>query len=238
VRRLRADLADFGDDLEIIVVDDGGGDVREADIASAGGRLIVLERNQGKGAAVRAGVRAAHGRCRVFTDVDVPYGTECIRAVEYYVGRRGFHVVIGDRSLPDSRYVEDLPLLRRLSSQAFTFVIGRVITGGFFDTQCGPKGFRADVAERLFATATVDRFAFDVEVVYLALKYKLDVKRVVVRLERNEESSVRVWRDAPRMMLDVGRILLNQYRGRYRASALHDIVSGDARDDRVEYVSD
>jgi len=94
------------------------------------------------------------------------------------------------------------------------------------------------VAERLFAAATVDRFAFDVEVVYLALKYKLDVKRVVVRLERNEESSVRVWRDAPRMMLDVGRILLNQYRGRYRASALHDIVSGDARDDRVEYVSD
>lgn len=235
VCRLRADLADFGDELEVIVVDDGGGDVAAADVEAAGARLIALPHNLGKGAAVRAGMLASRGQTRVFTDVDVPYGTDPIRAAEYHVRVRGFHVAIGDRTLPESLYIEAQSPLRKLSSGLFTFLIGRVVTGGFFDTQCGLKGFRADVAEHLFRAATVDRFAFDVEVVYLALKYKLDVKRVPVRLERNDESSVRVWRDAPRMLYDVVRVIANQYGGRYRDCGLLELVARDDRSARDRY---
>jgi dolichyl-phosphate beta-glucosyltransferase len=101
------------------------------------------------------------------------------------------------------------------------------VTGGFFDTQCGLKGFRGDVAEHLFAAARLNRFAFDVELLYLALVHRLDIKRIPVRLRRNATSSVRLVRDSSRMLLDVLRIKGYQLRGDYRCRALEEIVLAD-----------
>jgi hypothetical protein len=100
------------------------------------------------------------------------------------------------------------------------------VTGGFFDTQCGLKGLRGDVADALFPILRVDRFAFDVELVYVALKHRLDIKRIPVRLVHNETSSVRLLRDATRGAVDVFRIKASQLGGRYDAPALDDIVRG------------
>jgi dolichyl-phosphate beta-glucosyltransferase len=179
----------------------------------------------------------AKGLVRVFTDVDVPFGTDGIRAAEHYIRTRGFHLVVGDRTLPDSEYLEATSPVRRLASRIFTVFVGRLVTGGFFDTQCGLKGFRGDVAERLFNVSRVDRFAFDVELIYLALKHKLDIKRIAVRLERNEESSVRVMRDAPRMLIDVTRVLWHQYRGGYVEASLLQLAAADERREREFYLT-
>ena len=70
------------------------------------------------------------------------------------------------------------------------------MTGGIYDTQCGFKVFRGDVAAEVFRLARVDGFAIDVELIYLLLKYRLDLKRIPVVLERNAPSSVRVVRDS------------------------------------------
>ena len=93
---------------EIIVVDDGIGDcetVIGSMTAGPGGtiRVITLPVNRGKGAAVAAGMRAATGAVRVFTDIDLPYGTTPIMLIETLVRTRGFHMVIGDRTFPQSR---------------------------------------------------------------------------------------------------------------------------------------
>jgi dolichyl-phosphate beta-glucosyltransferase len=174
-------------------------------------------------------MREARGDVRVYTDVDLPFGSECIRLMEHFIAERGFHVVIGDRTLEASRYSQQVTLLRRLASAVFTTLVGRVITGGFFDTQCGVKGFRSDVAERLFLLSRIDRFAFDVELVYMSLKHRLDIKRLAVELERNETSSVRVVRDSLRMLVDVARIVVNQYRGRYRDDYLLALITHETR---------
>lgn len=228
VLKLRQDLADYRDELEVIVVDDGSNDVDGAALIADGGQLVSLPFNRGKGAAVRAGMQAASGHVRVFTDVDLPFGTDCIRVLEHYIVERGFHVVIGDRHLPGSRYTQELSPLRRMASLAFTALVGRLITGGYFDTQCGLKAFRADVAERLFALSRVDRFAFDVELVYISLKHRLDIKRMAVVLERNDTSSVRVFRDSTRMLMDVARILRHQFQGHYRDDALTQLTLDEA----------
>jgi hypothetical protein len=215
---------------EIIVVDDGGGDCEPMlrDLPTGPGgqvQVIVLPENRGKGGAVAAGMKAASGHVRVFTDVDVPYGTTPIMLVESLIRLRGFHMVIGDRTFPQSRYETALSPGRRMASACFSKLTATLVTGGFFDTQCGLKGFRGDVAEALFGLQQVERFAFDVELIYLALTYGLEIKRIPVMLESNTTSSVRLGRDSIQTFADLARIKLNQLRGEYESTVLRGLVS-------------
>jgi dolichyl-phosphate beta-glucosyltransferase len=210
---------------EVIVVDDGGGDFPEgwrADDPSV--RLIRLDRNRGKGAAVIAGMRAATGKARVYVDVDLPYDPELILVISRYLTTGGFHVVAGDRTLPSAAYHMEIGFSRRIISRVSAAVIGTFVTGGFFDTQCGIKGIRGDVADHLFQLLRISRFAFDVELIYLSLSHRLDIKRIPVRLRRNETSTVRPVRDSLRAFVDLARIKLNQMRGRYACPALEQLV--------------
>ncbi len=225
--RLAVFLAAAFESSEVVVVDDGGGDF-DASWPEAGPlRLIRLPANRGKGAAVRAGMLASRGRVRVFTDVDLPYDLELIADSAHFIRDRGFHLAVGDRTLPGSSYALEVGWRRRLASAVFSQLVGTFLTGGFFDTQCGFKAFRADVAQALFGLARIDRFAFDVELLYLALLYRADIKRVPVQLRNNETSAVRLLRDSLRMLVDVGRIRLLAWRGAYRCPALATIVAED-----------
>jgi dolichyl-phosphate beta-glucosyltransferase len=230
VYRLDAFFREIGLSAEIIVVDDGGGDFpSEPWDSGVNARLLLLPRNRGKGAAVAAGMRSARGSVRVFTDVDLPYDLELIPVIVAYIRDHGFHVVVGDRTLPDSLYLTDLSVQRRLASGVFSQFVGRLVTGGFFDTQCGLKGMRGDIADELFKLQRLERFSFDVELVYLALKHKLDIKRIPVQLRNNETSTVRLLRDASQAVVDVFRIKWYQLRGKYASPALENAVRTDYR---------
>lgn len=230
VMRLTHALAERIPSYEIIVVDDGVGDcepiLRDLPIGRGGQvTVITLAENRGKGGAVAAGMKAASGQVRVFTDVDIPYGTTPIMLVESLVRTRGFHMVIGDRTFPQSRYETELSFGRRMASGVFSKITATLVTGGFFDTQCGLKGFRGDIAEALFGLQTVERFAFDVELIYLALTYGLEIKRIPVMLESNTTSSVRLGRDSLQTLVDVSRIKIHQMRGDYESPALRGLVA-------------
>jgi glycosyltransferase involved in cell wall biosynthesis len=230
-RRSVAHLVDCLDRMfmgwELIVVDDGGKDFTGGEWTHPSVTLLRHDRNLGKGAAVRTGMLAASGDVRIFTDADLPFGTGLFSVMREYILHHGFHMVIGDRQLAGSSYRQEIGLTRKMASSVFTTLVGRVVTGGYFDTQCGLKAVRGDVADALFPLLRLNRFAFDVELVYVALKHQLDIKRVPVRLLHNETSSVRLARDAPQGMADVVRIKLNHMRGAYHSQALHDIVHHD-----------
>ena len=227
VERLGRELSPSDQSWEVIVVDDGGGDVDEARLRSLQPRvrLIRFPKNRGKGAAVRAGMLAAEGDVRVYTDIDIPYGVRAISDVAHYILARGFHVVVGDRTLKGSSYSLPTSIGRRTVSNVSSALIGRLVTGGFFDTQCGLKGFRGDIAQELFQLVRIDRFAFDVEVLYVCLKHRLDIKRMPVRLENNSGSSVRLIRDTTRSAVDILRLKVYQTLGLYANPVLEDIVS-------------
>lgn len=221
-------LAEQYDTWEVIVVDDGGGGFAQDDWSDDHRvQLLRLPRNLGKGAAVRVGMLAARGRTRIFTDVDLPFGTALFPTIDRYLQDRGFHVVIGDRTLPGSEYRQRIPPARRAASAVFTAFVGTLVTGGFFDTQCGLKGVRGDVADALFPLLRIDRFAFDVELVYVALKHRLDIKRLPVRLEQNDSSSVRLLRDSAQGVVDVFRIKGHQLAGHYASRDIEAIAARD-----------
>ena len=213
---------------EVIVVDDGSTDAT-AEHVPTDGRVQVIRsrRNRGKGAAVRTGILHAGGSVRVFTDAELPYGCEPIASAIFYICERGFHAVVGDRTLPGSSYQHERPL-RRAVSEVASFTFRTLVTGGIYDTQCGFKAFRGDVAEELFHLCRVDGFAADVELLYLLLKYRLDIKRIPVRLRYNAGSSVHVIRDSARAALDIGRMRFNWGRGAYRSERLAEILAADS----------
>jgi glycosyltransferase involved in cell wall biosynthesis len=76
VRRQLAVITENGG-LEVIVVDDGSADATtDAAEATGADRVVTLPENQGKGAAVRAGMKAATGSTRAFLDADLAYSPD------------------------------------------------------------------------------------------------------------------------------------------------------------------
>ena len=89
---------------------------------------------------------------------------------------------------------------------------------GVPDTQCGLKGFRGDVIRPLFETLHIDRFGFDVELLYAARLRGIAITRIPVKMQHREESKVHVVRDSARMLADLARIRIRGARGGYESA--------------------
>jgi len=233
VLRLRDFFDRAGLDGEIVVVDDGSTD-GTADSVTTDERIRVVRLpHGGKGAALRAGMAATAGAICGFTDADLPYGTESLPLAIACIRDRRYHAVIGDRTLPGSAYA-GTGLLRTAVSEFASFSFRTMVTGGIYDTQCGFKLFRGDIGREVFRLSRIKGFAIDVELIYLLLKYRLDIKRIPVRLERNAPSSVRVVRDSAAAFRDIATIRLNWATGRYRAPLLVSLLQDELERDVEE----
>ncbi len=196
---------------ELIVVDDGSRDdtveivgrqiegVREA-------KLIAYQPNRGKGFAVRAGIMAATGQWIVFLDADLSTPPEEIENAMRYL-RDGYDMVIGSRALPESQIERRPPLFRRLATAIFD-LMKHLLVGlwQYSDTQCGFKAYRQSAVRPLYERAVIDRFMFDVEILYLAERKRLKVREMPVRWADAAGSKVRFVEGAVNMMKDLVRI--------------------------------
>ena len=211
-------LENLNRDYEIIIVDDYSKNPEITKKLADDFKCIFIanDKGYGKGGAVRKGMLAAKGDYRIFTDSDLPFENDAIGNFLYYLEFKEFDIVVGDRNLPGSEYYDKIKTTRKIGSVIFTFFIGRFVTTGLFDTQCGLKGFRASIAEDLFISGRINGFAFDVELLYIALKRNLDIKRLPVQLRSNDSSTVKVFRHGLQMLIDVLRIKYYQMRGKYR----------------------
>ena len=200
--------ATVGADVEVVVVDDGSTDdtaaVAEALLDFSGHRQVLrLEHNQGKGAAVRAGVLAARGDAILYMDADLATDLEALP--RFLDDLRDADVVVGSRSVPGA-VVEQGTRDRAIMGQAFN-LLSRWSTGvHIHDTQCGFKVFRGAAARTIFGLVRCDRFAFDVEVLVLAERLGLRVVERPVTWTAVDGSSVRRVSDSARAAVDVLRI--------------------------------
>ncbi|HMC04568.1 MAG TPA: glycosyltransferase [Actinomycetota bacterium] len=213
---LREQLASaLGPAFEIVVVDDGSVDGTGTRAKEAGADLVHrLERNRGKGAAVRAGMSCSRGDSVIFTDADLAYGPDQVLRVLDAL-EAGAQFAIGSRALPESDVVVPPAASRRLSTRLFNAAVRLALWHSYADTQCGLKGFRADVAAQLVGLTRIDGFAFDVELLHLAERLGMKVVEVPVSLSSTTTSSVRLALHAPQMLRDLVRIRLYEMRGAY-----------------------
>jgi glycosyltransferase involved in cell wall biosynthesis len=179
---------------EVIVVNDGSTDTT-AQVVNAifakqtktgiQTRLIDYSVNQGKGYAVRKGLLAAAGKVALFSDADLSTPITELPKLLNPILANEFEVVFGSRAVDRSVVGVHQPWLREQSGRFFNLVM-QVATGmPFADTQCGFKAFRLDTCRELIQGAMLNRFGFDVELLYLAYKAGL----------RLHEQPV-VWNDA------------------------------------------
>ncbi len=217
IRRELASLEARGD-LEIVVVDDGSPDDTARQARDAGADLVIeLPMNQGKGAAVRAGVLASRGRTVAFTDADLAYSPDQLLGMLTAV-EAGCGVVIGNRYAETSVADRGVSGLRRLGSRAVNLFARTVLSGRYRDTQCGCKAFRADVAKTLMSAGRINGFAFDVEVLHLAERCGFTVAEVPVRVVNSDSSTVRALKDGFRVARDIKTIRRLSRRGQYPAA--------------------
>src|SRR5262249_11222465 len=99
-------------------------------------------------------------------------------------------------------------------------VIVRLATGlPFWDTQCGFKAFRMSVCRPLIEAAKIDRFGFDVELLYLAHLAQLRLREVAVRWDHRAGGAVGASstyaRDSLRMINEVKLIRAQANSGIY-----------------------
>ena len=205
--------------FEIIAVDDGSTDdtlVRVSELKKhyPAIRYFAFEKNCGKGAAVKRGVKEARGKIIVFTDADLPYDLTAILKILEEI-KAGADIVIGDRTLPRSRAPKPFPFIRKLSGNVFSIFIQIFLLKGYPDTQCGIKGFRATVAKKLFAKLFEERYAFDMELIFLAHRLDYKIKKIPVILCHKGKSQVKLFGDSFDMLASIMRIKKRLRKGVY-----------------------
>ena len=205
---------------EIIVADDGSHDETQAmtrQVAATVGipiRIEALPTNQGKGAAVRAGVLTATGAYILVTDAD--NATPITELPKLWALRTQAAVIVSSRYAAGADVRRAQPLVRRILSRVGNGLI-RVMTGlQLSDTQNGFKLFEAVAAKAIFSVATIDRWGFDIELLVIAREQGMALREVPVTWYDASGSKLRAGRDAWRTLKELSRIVGNRARGRYR----------------------
>lgn len=206
---------------EIVLVDDGSTDdtvaVAEQFIATHPSvRLLRNPGNRGKGYAVRHGMLEARGEWRLFSDADLSAPIEELDKLLAAVREYKASVAIGSRALDRSLIQIHQSKFRENAGRIFNLCV-RLLTGlPFWDTQCGFKLFEARAAREVFRRQQLERFGFDVEVLFIARRLGFKTVELPVRWSHAEGTKVRMLHDSLNMFLDLVRIRRHQWSGRYR----------------------
>ncbi|MBD3207871.1 MAG: glycosyltransferase [Candidatus Nealsonbacteria bacterium] len=204
---------------EIIVVNDGSKDntamvVQKLAPEIRNLRLIDNKKNHGKGYVVRQGMLEAQGKYRVFTDADNSTTLDHIERM-WPEFKAGYEVVIGSRDIEGAKLAVPQPWLRRRVGDVFNLMV-QIMCGlwGIWDTQCGFKGFSQKATEEIFPQCTIDRFAFDPEILVVAKKMGYKIQEVPVTWINDPDSKVK-FKHMVNMAKDLLRIRINMIKGIY-----------------------
>jgi dolichyl-phosphate beta-glucosyltransferase len=204
---------------EVIVVNDGSRDATAEivrDIARRDPVVSLLENpgNRGKGYSVRHGILEGRGDVVMFTDADLSAPIEeadrLFAAIE-----DGADIAIGSRWLEVSRQTIHQPLYRQFFGRCFNAVTRSVIRLPFADTQCGFKAFRRSAAQTVFGLQRIERWGFDPELLFIALRRGYNVREVPVTWGHDERSRISYLKDGLKMLEDIMFVRWNAMTGVY-----------------------
>ncbi|CAH4036106.1 dolichyl-phosphate beta-glucosyltransferase [Pieris brassicae] len=196
---------------EIIVVSDGSKDntvnVAEKYVEKYGCekiRCLELIKNRGKGGAVKLGILSCRGSSILFADADGASKFEdlnkletalnellkCNSTTELELTSNSLAVVIGSRAHLEKESLAKRSLFRNILMYGFHFLVWFFTVKGIKDTQCGFKLFTRQAARNCFGSLHVNRWAFDVELLYIAQKLNIPIVEIPVRWTEIDGSKV------------------------------------------------
>lgn len=207
-------------DYELVVVDDKSRDnsanlVKQLNNSKI--KLMYKGKNEGKGSAIKEGVKHAAKDYIGFMDADLPYSLENIGAMINEL--KNYDIAVGSRKAKGAK-IESPPLWYR-------YILGKMFRGlrdfvfnlNVKDTQSGLKFFRAEVMKDIFNKQQIKGFGFDIEILYIARKKKYTIKEVPVHLLKEhsfKKSKLNPFKDSMKMFYDLFLIKANDFMGRYK----------------------
>jgi len=199
IEKIEAFLDGRGDRYELILVDDGSADGTRGVMDAAAARhnairIAALPANRGKGRALAEGVKVSRGTNVLVTDADLSTPIDELPKLE------------AQRAIKGSRVELSQPVYRVLMGKAFNLIVQAVLLPGIWDTQCGFKLFRGDIAREVFAGLTTDGFGYDPEVLYLAKNKGVRIAEVPVIWRNSAPTKVSAVRSSLDMFRHVVRV--------------------------------
>ena len=192
---------------EIIIIDDGSND-KTVPVAQYFKKflpikIISIKPNKGKGNAVKSGVKKAIGDLIFIYDAD---SAVLPVEIEKFLSQIGDNdIVIGSRTLKDSQ--TKMSFKRRFVGLCF-HILCYPLLSDIKDASCGAKLIKTDVANKIFDLQKIDRFAFDVEILWLAKKLNFKIKEIGVIWKEIPDSKVNILKDGCEMFFSI----LNLYK--------------------------
>ncbi|XP_055613248.1 dolichyl-phosphate beta-glucosyltransferase [Uranotaenia lowii] len=188
---------------EVIVVSDGSRDGTVdvamkycAKIGVDKMRVLALVENRGKGGAVRMGMLSARGRNLLFADADGATKFADFGKVEVSLKKlsKGNHnqdaISIGSRAHLEQEATAQRTFFRTVLMHGFHFLVWTFAVKRIRDTQCGFKLLTRSAARKVFAVMHVERWAFDVELLFIAQSYNIPIDEIAVNWTEIEGSKL------------------------------------------------
>lgn len=226
--RIAKTLLDVGEFLqkqtyesEVLVVLDGATDGTSDVVKSLQNQIQNLKlinniENHGKGWVVKQGMLEAVGDIRVFMDADNSTKiNEIVNFLPFF--EKGFDIVIGSRRIDGSNIAKKQPWIRDFQGSIFRLIVHTFVPLGVTDSQCGFKAFSASAAKQIFPLQRIYRWAFDVEILAIARKFKFKIQETPITWINDEESHVK-FSGKIKMLFEVLQVRWNLWTGRYDSS--------------------
>ena len=218
---------------EVVVVDDGSRDetaeiVRAYAAIAPEVRLLQNPGNRGKGYSVRNGLLHSFGEIVMFTDADLSAPIEEAEGLFAAIAA-GADIAIGSRWLERTRQTIRQPLYRQFFGRCFNAVTRMVMGLPYADTQCGFKAFTRAAAQTVFQLQTIERWGFDPEILFIALKRGFRIVEVPVSWAHDERTRMSYLKDGMQMLKELAIIRWNAFTGRYSRRIEAALRTGETR---------
>uniref|UniRef100_U5EVJ0 Dolichyl-phosphate beta-glucosyltransferase n=1 Tax=Corethrella appendiculata TaxID=1370023 RepID=U5EVJ0_9DIPT len=188
---------------EVIIVSDGSKD-KTVQVASEYAenfdsnriRILDLVRNRGKGGAVRLGMQSGRGKFLLFADADGATKFPDYEKLEASISKlcdndyRNDAIAIGSRAHLEEEATATRSIFRTILMHGFHFLVWFFAVRKLRDTQCGFKLMTRSTVQKIFPIMHVERWAFDVELLFIAQSYKIPIDEISVRWTEIDGSKI------------------------------------------------